>query len=146
MLIQRKPAVVAGQRRTYAKGTAVTEAKGFVFLSGAIGMDTNTGKIPEGMREQTRLVMENIKARLEEYGSSLKNILIVRRYVKGEFPNGIRNDTAYQESYKETEEFWKENCPEFLGENNPPAYTLVGVTSLGLPELLIEIEVVAAIE
>ncbi len=146
MQIQRSPVVIAGQPGGYAKGSSVTGAKGFVILSGSLGIDVNTGKVPEGGGEQAKLAMENIKARLEEYGSSLKNILHIWKYVKGEFPNGIVNDPRYQESDKAIQEFWKENgCPEFLRENNPPASTLLGVTSLARPEYHLEIMVVAAI-
>jgi len=146
MEIHRSPLFVAGQSRGYAKGTRATGAKGFVWLSGVVGFDPDTGKIPEGMAEQTKLTMENIKARLEEYGAPLKNILHLRQYFKGEFPNGVFNDPKYPESAKAVEEFWKENCPEFLKENNPPAGTVLGVIALARPELLIEIDVVAAIE
>lgn len=145
MEIQRSQVVVAGQPAGYAKASAVTGAKGFVLVSGSVGIDVKTGKIPEGAGEQVKLAMENIKARLEEYGSSLKNILFVRRYVVGEFPNGIYNDPAFQEGNKAIQEFWRENCPEMLRENNPPANTLVGVTALARPEFLVEIEVIAAI-
>jgi len=146
MEIQRSPVVIAGQHGGYAKGNSVTEAKGLVILSGSTGVDVNTGKIPAGGGEQAKLAMENIKTRLEEYGSSLKNILFWRRYIKGEFPNGILSDPRYLEMDKALQEFWKENCPEFLKENNPPASTLLGVTALAQPGYLIEIEVVAAIE
>ena len=146
MQIQRSPVMVAGQHHGYAKGNSVTGAKGFVILSGSLGIDVNTGKIPATGGEQARLAMENIKARLEEYGSSLKNILFWRRYVKGEFPDGILNDPRYHEMDKAMQAFWRENCPEFLKEDNPPASTLVGVTALARPECLIEIEVIAAIE
>lgn len=146
MQIQRSPVVIAGQLGGYAKGSSVTGARGFVILSGSLGIDVKTGKIPEGRGAQAKLAMENIKARLEEYGSSLKNILFWRRYIKGEFPNGILNDPRYQEMDKALQEFWQENCPEFLKGNNPPASTLLGVTALAQPECLIEIEVIAAIE
>ena len=146
MQIQRSPVVIAGQPGGYAKGSSVTGAKGFVILSGSLGIDVNTGEVPEGGGEQAKLAMENIKARLEEYGSSLKNILFWRRYIKGEFPNGIVNDPGYQEMDKALQEFWKENYPEHLRENNPPASTLLGVTALAQPACLIEIEVIAAIE
>jgi len=146
METQRSPVVVAGQHGGYAKCNSVTGAKGFVILSGSVGIDVNTGKIPEGGGEQARLAMENIKARLEEYGSSLKNILFWRRYIKGEFPNGILSDPRYLEMDKALQEFWKENCPEFLKANNPPASSLLGVTALAQPGFLIEIEVIAAIE
>lgn len=146
MEIKRSPVVIAGQPAAYAKGSAVTGANGFVLLSGSVGVDVNTGKTPEGAREQSKLAMENIKVRLEEYGSSLKNILLVRKYIKGEFPNGIINDPIYKEIGAAFEEFWREHCPEFLKENNPPASTLLGVSGLAAPEYLLEIEVVAAIE
>lgn len=145
MEIQRAPIVIAGQAREWARGTGVTGARGFVFLSGSVGLDPNTGKIVEGAGEQAKLAMENIKAALAEYGSSLKNIVHIWQYVKGQFPNGVLNDPRYSEISNVIEEFWKQNCPEFLPENNPPAETLLGVTSLAWPELHLEIMVVAAI-
>ena len=146
MEIHRKPLIVAGRPRGYAKGTRAIGAKGFVWLSGVVGFDTDTGEVPEGMREQTKLIMANIKSRLEEYGTSLKNIVHLRQYFKGEFPNGVFNDPEYPEYAAVIEEFWKENCPEFLKENNPPALTIIGVTALARPQLLLEIDVVAAVE
>ena len=146
MEIKRSPVMVAGQPHEYAKGCAVTGAKGFIMLSGSVGIDANTGEIPERPGKQAELAMENIKARLEEYGSSIKNILFVRLYIKGEHPNGILNNPVFLEIREEIEKFWEENYPEFLMGNNPPASTLLGVTSLARPEYLVEIEVVAAIE
>jgi enamine deaminase RidA (YjgF/YER057c/UK114 family) len=90
--------------------------------------------------------LENIKERLEEYGSSLSNILLVRKYIKGEFPNGIVTDSLYREIGEAIENFWADHCPEFLKENNPPASTLLGVSALAQNDYLLEIEVVAAIE
>ena len=145
MEIKRSPVIIAGQSGRYAKGSAVTGARGFVLLSGSVGIDTANGQTPERIGEQAKLAMENIKARLEEYGASLKNILFVRTYVKGDFPNGIVGDPKYQEATSAVQEFWKENCPEFQRDNNPPASTLLGVTALAQPEFLIEIEVEAAI-
>ena len=145
MEIYRTPCVIAGKAMEWAKGTRVIGTRGFVLLSGSAGVDYNTGKIPEGAGEQAKLAMENIKEILAEYGSSLKNILFWRQYIKGEFPHGITSDSKYQEIRKALQEFWKENCPEFLNENNPLSSTLIGVTALALPELLVEIEVVAAV-
>ena len=146
MEIKRSPVIIAGQPAVYAKGSVVTGPKGLVFLSGSVGIDVNTGKVPKGAGEQAKLAMENIKARLEEYGSSLNNILLVRKYIKGGFPDGIVNDPVYQEIGEATEKFWVDHCPEFLKENNPPASTLLGVSALAQPEFLLEIEVVAAAE
>jgi len=145
MEIRRSPAIVAGEPARWGKSTVVTGAKGYVLLGGAIGMDMATAQIPQTMREQTKKAMENIKEALEECGASLNNILFMRRYMKGQFPNGMRNTPEYQESISALEEFWGENCPEFRIGNTPPASTLIGVTALALPELKIEIEVIAAI-
>ncbi len=146
MEIQKLPFFLAGKQAEFGKGTKVIGAKGFVWLSGSAGHDPNTGKIPEGGGEQARIVMENIKVALADFGASLKNIVFWRRYIKGEFPNGIINDPGYREIDRALQEFWRENCPEFLKTNMPPGQTLLGVTSLALPELLVEIEVIAAIE
>ena len=146
MEIKRSRVIIAGQPASYAKGSAVTDAKGLVFLSGSVGVDVNTGEVPKGASEQAKLAMENIKARLEECGSSLNRILLVRKYIKGEFPNGIANDPSYREIREAIENFWVDHCPEFLKKNNPPASTLLGVSALAQPEYLLEIEIVAAIE
>ena len=145
MEIRRSPVIIAGNPAVYAKGSAVMDAKGHVFLSGSVGVDVKTGKVPEEAGEQARLAMENIKARLEEYGSSLSNILLMRRYIKGEFPNGIAADPLYKEIGEAIENFWADHCPEFLKENNPPASTLLGVSALAHVDYMLEIEVVAAI-
>ena len=65
--------------------------------------------------------------------------------MKGQFPNGIRNDPEYQESMNAFQEFWQENYPESMRGNTPPASSLIGVTALAYPELKIEIEVFTAI-
>lgn len=146
MEIHRMPVITGGKSRGYAKGTRAIGAKGFVWLSGVVGFDPDTGEIAEGIKEQTKLTMKNIKSRLEDYETSLKNILLIRQYFKGEFPNGVFNDPSYTECVATIEEFWKENCYEFLRENNPPAMTVIGVTSLASPKILLEIDVVAAVE
>ncbi len=151
MDIQRLPVVIGGDKvysgvGRFAKGTKVVGARGLILLSGSVGIDMNTGAIPEGAGEQAKLAMENIKARLEEFGGSLGDIVFLRRYVKGEFPNGMVNDPKFQEADKAIQDFWKENYPEFVRGNRPPASCLVGVTSFALAELFIEIEVTAAVE
>jgi enamine deaminase RidA (YjgF/YER057c/UK114 family) len=146
MDIQRLPLVVAGKNLPCAKGTKVVGGSGFVWLSGAVGEDVDTGNIPEEAGAQAELAMENIKARLEEYGSSMQNIVHVWLYVKGQFPEGMVNDSRYLDAVKAIEGFWSTNHPEFLRGNNPPASTHLGVTSLARPTFHVEILVVAAIE
>ena len=52
------------------------EANGFIFVSGQIPIDPATGEIIKGsIEKQTEQVLKNIKAILEEAGSSLQNIV-----------------------------------------------------------------------
>jgi 2-iminobutanoate/2-iminopropanoate deaminase len=48
------------------------KAGGFVFVAGEKGLDPKTGKIvPGGIEAETRRTLENVKAILEEAGSSM---------------------------------------------------------------------------
>lgn len=50
------------------------EANGLIFASGQIPIDPSTGELNTGtIEEQTRLVLNNLKAVLEAAGSSLQN-------------------------------------------------------------------------
>ena len=52
------------------------EANGFVFASGQIAIDPSTGELSKGtIEEQTRLVLNNLKAVLEAAGTSLDNVV-----------------------------------------------------------------------
>ena len=52
------------------------EANGFIFCSGQIPIDPTTGKLMNGtVEEQTRLVLNNLKAVLEAAGSSLTKVV-----------------------------------------------------------------------
>lgn len=76
----------------WAKGAV---ADGFVFLAGTEGIDPETLKPVEGIEAQTRLALEKVKARLEEMGSSLSNIVKMVYYIAGEFPEGIVASEKY---------------------------------------------------
>ena len=145
MEIKREPFVIAGQNREWAKATVVFGGRGTIYLSGSAGTDPSTGETPQAIGEQAKNALKSIKTILEEYGSSLKCILHMWYCVKGSFPNGMLGDPVWQEADEAMQDFWREHCPEFAVENNPPASTLVGVAALAMPELKIEIQAVAAI-
>ena len=145
MEIQREPVVIAGKEQGYAKGTKATGASGFVFLSGSVGLDVNTGQTVEGAGPQANIALVNIKANLEGYGTSLKNIMHIFVFMKGDFPDGVGYDPKWPEVNAVMQEFWKENCPEFQKGNKPPAMTLLGVTALGIAAWHLEIMVIAAV-
>jgi len=47
----------------------------FVFCSGQIGIDPKTGNLVQGIENQTKQILENLKNILEEAGSSLDNVI-----------------------------------------------------------------------
>ncbi len=58
------------------------EANGFVFVSGQIPIDPETGELIKGsIEEQTEQVLKNIKAILEKAGSSLDKVVKATVYL-----------------------------------------------------------------
>ena len=51
------------------------EANGFVFASGQIPVDPETGVIPEGIEAQAEQVMKNMKNLLEAAGTSIDQVV-----------------------------------------------------------------------
>lgn len=98
-------------------------AGNFVFVAGQRPQDPATGKIEEGIKAQTRQVIKNLKAILEESGSSLDNIVRSTVYV---------SDIKY---FDEMNEVYREMMPEPF-----PSRTTIGVQLRGI---LIEIDVIA---
>ena len=47
----------------------------FLFASGQIGIDPETGEVVEGIEAQTKQVMENLKAVLAEAGADFSNVV-----------------------------------------------------------------------
>ena len=74
-----------GRLMRWGAGCVVKNAKGFVWVAGCEGQDPNAARpaddedfnpvVVEGAAAQTRLALEKMKARLEEMGTSLENIV-----------------------------------------------------------------------
>ncbi|MBD3223267.1 MAG: hypothetical protein GF313_00945 [Caldithrix sp.] len=59
------------------------EANGFVFTSGQIALDAATGQLIEGgVEEQTRKVLDNVKAILDAGGIGLNDVVKTTIYLK----------------------------------------------------------------
>mgnify|MGYP000383170930 CR=1 FL=1 len=98
----------------------------FLFGSGQIPINPETGEIVKGgIREQTRRVMENIKAVLEAGGYSLEDVVSV--FV---FLSDLKNFKEFNEVYGE---YFKEA---------PPARTTVQVARLP-KDVLLEVSFIA---
>lgn len=142
-----------GTLMTWGKGTVVKGAKGFVFVGGLTGwVDGYNPKSPdfaksktvvEGAAAQTKLVLQRLKANLEEMGSSLEFIVKLTYYIKGPFPEGVGRSPNWRPDVIDA--FFREHCPRLCGDNNPPPSELIGVLGLAHPDMVIEIVCIAAL-
>lgn len=58
------------------------EANGFVFASGQIPVNPETGEIPEGIEAQAEQVMKNVKNLLEAAGASVDQVVKTTVFIK----------------------------------------------------------------
>lgn len=115
----------------FSQVTTVVEGK-LIFVSGQVSWDAK-GQVlhPGDLRAQTRQTFENMKTALAAAGANFENVLKFNIYVVG-----LDRDK------------WKvvgEERAKFINPDKAPASTMVGVPSLVLADLLIEIEAVAVI-
>ena len=104
-----------------------TSFEKLVFLSGQIPLDAQTMEIIEGgVHEQTRKVMENLKAVLEEANSSFDNVLKTTCYL-----SDMDNFVAFNEIYA-----------EYFGAEDAPARATVAVKTLP-KNVLVEVDAIA---
>ena len=88
--------IVASEQAPKAIGpySQAVSYNGILYCSGQIPLDPATGQVIEGdVAEQTRRVLDSLKAVLEAGGSSLEHVLKTTVYLKnmGDFPvvNGV---------------------------------------------------------
>ena len=109
----------------YSQGIIIGD---MVFTSGQIPINPATGELITDIKEATKQSLNNVKAILEEAGTSLENAIKI-----GVFVNDIEDFAAINEVYA-----------EFFTEN-PPARSLVEVARLP-KDAVIEIEAIATIK
>lgn len=109
----------------------VTTAPGrLVFVAGQIAFDANGELVgPGDIAAQTRQVMENIRLALEAAGATFADVVRVVNY--------ITDVSLFGEMAAVRKEYLVEPYP---------ASTLVEVSALMFPEVLIEIEAIAVVE
>jgi enamine deaminase RidA (YjgF/YER057c/UK114 family) len=109
---------------------AVAKGERLVFIAGQVALDREFNVVGgDDLGAQTRAAMENVGAALAAAGASWEDV--VRRTVYTKQP------TEY--------EVIAEAMEAVQGSDRHPPQTILGVTSLALPELLIEIECTAVI-
>lgn len=112
-------------------------AGNLVIVSGCEALDHDTVKVETSdFKEQARICLEKIKEGMEETGGSMNNL--VKTYV-------LLTDINDYSLYKEVEQaFFREHAPDLAG--NPPASTIINVSSLALPEFQVEVEAFGVID
>ena len=105
------------------------QAGDFVYTSGQLGLDPQTGAFPEGgIKEQARQSLNNVKAILEEAGLSMANVVKTTVF--------LANMEDFAEMNSVYDEFFIEPYP---------ARSAVAVKTLP-KNALVEIEVIAAMK
>ncbi len=120
-----------------------------IWLAGTTGRDTDTdrepknweeerrgvGKVVGGVREQTKEAWMRVKEILEEVGAKLEDIIYVHHY--------LVNREDWWDMWQAEVEFFKEHCPDLVEHRR--LGTLLKNIQLDLPDMLVEIEVIAIV-
>ncbi len=120
--------IIATEKAPAAVGpySQAVAGAGLVFVSGQLPIDASTGKMKEGITEQTKQALENGKAILAEAGLSLNDVLKCTVYL-----DNIDDFKAMNEVYA-----------QYFSEHKP-ARAAFEVAKLPLGAM-VEIEMIAA--
>jgi enamine deaminase RidA (YjgF/YER057c/UK114 family) len=109
---------------------AIAEGTRVVHLAGQVALDREFGIVgSDDLGEQTKAAMRNVQVALTAAGASWDDV--VRRTIYALHPTEYETITAA--------------IDEVTGGADHPAQTIVGVTGLAVPGLLIEIECTAVV-
>jgi len=102
---------------------------GLLFVSGQIALNPETGEIVEGdIQAQTKQVLENVKAIIEEAGMSLQNVLKCSCFLQ-DMEDFVKFNSVYNDYFTE----------------NPPARETVEVGRLP-KNVLVEVSAICGTE
>ncbi len=112
-----------------------TKAQGqtVIHCAGQLAWDKDGNTVGEGdLAQQTEQVFKNLHTVLQEAGAEPIDVVQMRTYIVDLKPENL--------------EIVGKAIGNFYGEITPPVNTLIGVQSLAMPGLLIEIEMTAVID
>ena len=112
----------------YAHAIEVPESAKTMFIAGQVGIDAD-GNVPADFAAQADLAWQNLMAILEFNGMRMKDVVKITHFL---------TDAANLPAYNDVRS-------KYLGEERP-ASTLLIVAGLARPDLLVEVEMVAAIQ
>jgi len=102
-----------------------------VFLAGQVGWNANGEVVSNDLAEQARQALMNISVALEAAGATIDDVTMMRTFIVDYRPEFVEQLLpVYQ---------------DFFAGKQPPAQTWLGVQSLALPDLRIEIEAEAVL-
>jgi len=118
--------------RNYSHVTVITSARQ-IHVSGQVAMNASGEVVGKGdLAAQTEQVYKNLGHALAAAGAKLSDVFKIVTFVVNISPDKVAEVRAAR--------------AKFVGAGPFPASTMVGVTGLVHPDLLIEIEAIAAID
>ena len=118
--------------RFYTHTVSIEGAAKLVTISGQVSWDASGNVVGKGdMRAQSEQVFRNVTAALQAAGAGWDDVIKMNGYMVG--------------MHAERVNAYREVRGRFLKEGALPASTLVGVERLVDPDLLLEVEVIAAL-
>jgi 2-iminobutanoate/2-iminopropanoate deaminase len=105
-----------------------------VFVSGCSGQTLETFHVSSNdVVEQTEVALDKVRKALETAGTTMDHIVKTTLYLK--------NMQDYDRVEERRQDYYRRHAPKLVDE--PPCDTLVGVTDLHEPDMLIEMETIA---
>lgn len=126
MLRAHAPRGIGQPTAAYSPGIEVSPGARWLYVSGQLGIDAD-GRVGEGVAEQTEIALRNLRGVLESAGMGVTDIVKITGFLTA--PEQVREYQPVRD--------------RFLGAHRP-ASTLVVVAALARPNLLVEVEAVAA--
>ena len=129
ILTTRNPETVAPPAGLYSHSVEIPPNARWLYLSGQIGVKPD-GTLPESLEEQDEQIWKNIICILEDADFGVENI--VKLNVLSTDPDALPTHAKHRAKY--------------LNDDHIPASTWANISSLANPQILIEVEVIAAKE
>jgi enamine deaminase RidA (YjgF/YER057c/UK114 family) len=124
------PPQIAGSA-SYSHVVVVPPGKKTLYISGQVSMDVKGNVVGDGDYEaQIRQAFKNLGYALESAGATFADVVMLNAYI-----------LSLEKGY----DLYKKVRSEVLKGAPPPAATIVEVSQLAAPKLLIEIEAIAAV-
>ena len=105
-----------------------------VFVSGCSGQTLETFHVSSNdVVEQTEVALDKVRQALKEAGTTMDHIFKTVLY--------LRNMEDYDRVEERRQDYYRRYAPKLVDE--PPCDTLIGVTALHEPDMLVELETTA---